>query len=519
MDKDLQSIQEVRDLVKQAKMAQLEFQKFSQAEVNKITKAIADAGFRAAAALARAAVDDTGFGCYEDKILKNQFATRDVWNSIRDLKTVGVIRRDRLKRTMTMAEPMGVVAAIIPTTNPTSTVMNNIIIAVKGGNAIIASPHPGASISTIAAVEVLKQAAEKAGAPTGLIGSIQTPSIPGAQHLMQHKDVNVIIATGGRGIVKAAYSSGKPAFGVGPGNVPAIIERSADVAKAVRDIIAGKSFDNGVICSSEQVLIYESGVERQVRLALKQLPVHMVSDAEKAKLKAWMFKPDGKLNTAVVGLDPWKIGENAGFKVEPKVRAIIVPIEHVGPDEVFSKEKLSPVLGLLKANSIKQAFQFGLTMIEMAGMGHTAAFHSRDEDLIAEFAHKFPVGRLIINSSSVHGSVGYTTELPPAMTLGSGTRSGSITMENISAKHLINLKLLGYETKPLDKTGSRDSAIDRPFQSRKGRVKTKRTELPPPRQTGVQASVPETQSTSDLLYGTSGLTDAEVEQIIKEFKA
>ena len=189
MDKDLQSIQEVRELVQQAKVAQAQFQKFSQAEVNKITKAMVDAGFRAAAALARAAVDDTGFGRYEDKILKNQFATRDVWNSIKDLKTVGVIRRDRLKRTMTIAEPMGVVAAIIPVTNPTSTVMDNIIIAVKGGNAIIASPHPGAAVSTIAAVEVLKQAAEKAGAPAGLIGSIQTPSIPGAQHLMQHAQI------------------------------------------------------------------------------------------------------------------------------------------------------------------------------------------------------------------------------------------------------------------------------------------------------------------------------------------
>lgn len=516
MDKDLQSIQEVRELVAQAKLAQQEFQKFTQAQVDQVTKAMADAGYRAAETLARAAVDDTGFGNYADKIIKNQFATRNVWNAIKDLKTVGVIHRDRLKRTLQIAEPMGIVAAIIPSTNPTSTVLNNLIIAVKGGNGVVASPHPAAAKCTLAAVDVLIRAAEKAGAPEGLIGCIRTPSIAGAQHLMSHDDVNVIIATGGRGIVKAAYSSGKPAYGVGPGNVPAIIERSADVAKAVKDIIAGKSFDNGVICSSEQALIYERSIERQVLLALKKLPVHIVNDTEKEQLRQWMFNHEGKLNGAVVGLYPWQIGEKSGFKVDPKVRAIIVPIDSVGPDEVFSKEKLSPVLAMLPANSIKQAFQFGLTMVEMAGIGHTAALHTRDDDLVLEFALKFPVGRLVINSPSVHGSVGYTTELPPALTLGSGTRSGSITMENISAKHLINVKTLAYETKPLDKTGPRDSAIDRPFESRKGTSKAS-ADLPPPKSNSTVIAQPD-PATEKMLYGSSGLTDDDVEKIIRELK-
>ncbi|MCF7797158.1 MAG: aldehyde dehydrogenase family protein [Lentisphaeria bacterium] len=517
MDKDLQSIQEVRELVTQAKKAQQEFQNFTQAQVDQVARAMADAGFRAAESLAKAAVDDTGFGHYDDKIIKNQFATRDLWNAIKDEKTVGVIHRDHRKRTMQIAEPMGIVAAIIPTTNPTSTVLNNLIISVKAGNGVVASPHPSAAKCTLAAVEVLVRAAEKAGAPEGLIGCIRTPSIAGAQHLMTHDDVNVIIATGGRGIVKAAYSSGKPAYGVGPGNVPAIIERSADVSKAVKDIIAGKTFDNGVICSSEQAMIYERSIERQVMLALKNLPVHIVNDSEKEKLRAWMFTHEGKLNGKVVGLYPWQIGENSGFKVDPKVRALLVPIESVGPDEPFSKEKLSPVLAMLPANTIKQAFQFGMTMVTMAGIGHTAALHTRDDDVVMEFAHKFPVGRLVVNSPSVHGSVGYTTELPPALTLGSGTRSGSITMENISAKHLVNVKSLAYETKPLDKTGPRDSAIDRPFQSRKG-SSTATEELPPPKPKSTIISNP-TPATEKILYGSSGLTDEEVEKIIRDLNS
>ena len=519
MDKDLQSIQEVRDLVKRAKTAQSEFQKFSQSDVDRVVQAMADAGYRAAETLARAAIDDTHFGRFEDKIIKNQFATRDVWNAIKNLQTVGVIDRDRHHRTMKIAEPMGIIAAIIPTTNPTSTVMNNMIIGVKGGNAIVASPHPQAANCTMAAAEVLRLAAEKAGAPAGLIGCIKTPTIVGAQHLMTHDDVNVIVATGGRGIVKAAYSSGKPAYGVGPGNVPAIIERSANVTKAVKDTIAGKSFDNGVICSSEQTLIYEGAIERQVMLALKNLPVHIVSDAEKQKLKNWMFKADGKLNPAVVGLDPWRIAENSGFKVDSKIRVLIVPIDTVGPDEVFSKEKLSPVLALLRANSIKQAFNFGLTMIEMSGIGHTASLHTQDEDLVLEFAHKFPVGRLIVNSPSVHGSVGYTTELSPAFTLGSGTRSGSISMDNISAKHFINVKTLAYETKPLDKSGSTDSAIDRPFQSRRGsKQPVEKPEAPPVLINPTRVSTSVEPDQKNILYGSSGITEDEIQKIIRDFK-
>lgn len=517
MDKDLQSIQEVRDLVTKAKTAQSEFQKFSQSEVDRVVKAMADAGFRAAETLARAAVADTHFGRIEDKIIKNQFATQHVWNAIKDLPTVGVIERDRHHRTIKIAEPMGVIAAIIPVTNPTSTALNNVLIGVKGGNAVIASPHPKAGKCTLAAVEVLRLASEKAGAPAGLIGCIKTPTIAGAQHLMTHDDVNVIIATGGRGIVKAAYSSGKPAYGVGPGNVPAIIERSANVPKAVKDIFSGKSFDNGVICSSEQTLIYEGAIERQVMLALKNLPVYIVSDAEKQKLRNWMFTADGKLNSDVVGLDPWRIAEHSGFKVDSKIRVIIVPIDSVGPDEVFSKEKLSPVLALLRANSIKQAFNYGLTMIEMAGIGHTAALHTQNEDLALEFAHKFPVGRLIVNSPSVHGSVGYTTELPPALTLGSGTRSGSISMENISAKHFINVKILAWETKPLDKSGSTDSAIDRPFQSRRGN-KQPLEKLAPPAVVKPEPARVANEPDKNILYGASGLSEDQIQKIIRDFK-
>ncbi len=517
MDKDLQSLQEVREAVKRAKAAQAQFGRFRQEQIDRICAAMAEAGYRAAESLARLAVEDTGMGRVEDKVIKNQFATRTLWQAIRDEKTVGIIARDRLKRLIKVGEPMGVVAAIVPTTNPTSTVMYKAIIALKAGNAVIISPHPNAVKCSVAAAEVMRQAAEKAGAPQGLIQCLTMPTLEGAQALMSNPDVNVIVATGGKGIVKAAYSSGTPAYGVGPGDVPAMIERSADVPKAVRDILAGKTFDNGVICSSEQALIYEAVLDNAVKRELARHPVHIVNDAEKEKLRRYMFRENGKLNVAVVGKDPWKIAEAAGFTVKKTIRALIVPIQKVDKSEPFAREKLSPVLALVKAANVQQMFQMGLTMIEIGGMGHTAALHTRNDEIVDEFARTFPVGRLVVNSPAVHGSVGFTTELVPALTLGSGTRSGSITMDNITATHLINIKRLAYETKPLDRTGPRDSAIDRPFQSRKGTLGRKIPLEPLPQPGRREPEEIELPNPEKIRYGSSGLTEEEVERIIREF--
>ena len=520
LEKNQQSIEEVQRLVMKAKLAQEIYTKFSQQKIDEIVFAAAEAGYKASEQLARLAVDDTGMGRFEDKITKNQFGTRSVWESIRDIKTIGIIERNRRNRTIFIAESMGIVASIIPTTNPTSTALYNILIAIKGGNAVVISPHPNASACTQKATDILRIAAENAGAPAGLISCMTVPTIKGAQALMNHKDVNVIVATGGSSIVKAAYSSGTPAYGVGAGNVPSIIEKSANVDKAVRDIIAGKTFDNGVICSSEQAMIYEYSVEKQILRTLEKLPVHIVNQVEKKLLKAYMFH-DGKLNTKVVGQDAWKIAKEAGFKVPHTIRALLVPISGVGPNEYFSKEKLSPVLAMIRANSIEHALEMGRTMVEMAGLGHTAAIHTRNEDIVNQFALTFSAGRLIVNSSSVHGSVGYTTELVPAFTLGSGARSGSITMDNISANHLINIKKLAYETHPLDKTGDRRNAIDRPFESRKGNIsrilnedyKTQPMSLSIDKMDEVPDVKPEI---NEIKYGKSGLSDSDIQRIISD---
>ena len=467
MDKDLLGEQEVRDLCQQAEAAQRQAAAFSQEQVDRICAAMAQAGFRAARRLAELAVEETGMGRVDDKVLKNELSTRDVWEGYKDLRTVGVLEHDRRGKHTIYAEPMGVVAAIIPTTNPTSTVMYKAIICTKSRNAMIASPHPIAGRCTLASVKVLAEAAVKAGAPEGLISCLSLPGIKAAAALMKDPRVSIILSTGGTSIVRAAHSSGKPAIGVGPGNVPAFVEKTADVRKAVRDIIIGKSFDWGLICSSEQAMIVDRRNEKKVLDCLKREPVAWVRGEERTKLENFMVDSSGHLNTVVVGQSPARIAQLAGFAVAEKTEVLLVEQDGVGLEYPLSREKLSPVLAYYTVGDTEAGIALSERVVEYGGVGHTSIIHSRDQDVVERFARRVRTFRVLVNTPGPHGSVGYSTSLDPAMTLGCGTWGGAITGDNISPLHLINRKHLAWETAPVaTDTRSQDSLSRRGNYSR-----------------------------------------------------
>src|SRR3989339_1711828 len=343
LDKDLLSIQEARNLASQAKQAQLEYKYFSQEQVDKVVKAMADAGYKEAERLARMAHEETGFGKVQDKITKNQFGTRDVWESIKDLKSVGVIEIKKEGKVLKIAEPMGVVAALVPSTNPTSTAMFKAIISLKCRNGIVVSPHPKALNCTAEALKVLSDAAEKAGAPKGLIQCLSLPTLEGTDALMHDKNVAVILATGGMPMVRAAYSAGKPAYGVGAGNVPAFIERTANIDKAVADIVFGTTFDNGTLCSSEQAMIVDRSLKEKVMEEAKARGAYFVNEEEKKKL-AKAIQNNFRINPEVVGKPAAFIARYAGFSVPESTQVLIAECVEVGKSEPLSIEKLSPVL-------------------------------------------------------------------------------------------------------------------------------------------------------------------------------
>ncbi|HUI11069.1 MAG TPA: acetaldehyde dehydrogenase (acetylating) [Bacteroidota bacterium] len=453
LDKDLASIQEVRELLQAAKAAQLEFHGYSQQQVDRIVEAMAEAGYAGAARLGRLASEETGFGKPEDKKLKNEFATRRVWESIRDLKTVGVIEEDRVLRVLTIAEPMGVVAALIPSTNPTSTVMFKAIISVKARNAIVASPHPRAASCTLEAMNVVRDAAEKAGAPRHLMAVVSAPTIEGTNELMRHKLTAVILATGSNPMVKAAYSSGKPAYGVGSGNVPAFIERTADIPKAVADIISGKQFDWGVLCSTESALVCDAPVKAQVVEECRTRGAYFVAGEEKERLSRLMFDDRGAINAEMVGRSPVYIAGKAGITVPPATTVLIAEMEGVGREYPLSREKLSPVLSFYTEDGWRNACERCIELLSFGGIGHTLAIHSNDNDIIMKFALEKPAFRILVNTQAALGAAGGTNGLQPSLTLGPGTWGGSIISDNVSAKHLMNYKRLAYETRPLNPPG------------------------------------------------------------------
>ncbi|MDI6779501.1 MAG: aldehyde dehydrogenase family protein [Bacteroidota bacterium] len=521
--KDLASIQEVRDLLAQAYEAVQEFRAYNQERVDKIVKAMADAGYEAAERLGKMAHEETGFGKPEDKKKKNEFATMRVWESIKDLRTAGVIREDREKKIIEIGEPMGVVAVLIPSTNPTSTLMFKAIISLKGRNAIVASPHPKAIYSILEATKLMRDAAEAAGAPKGVIHCMTQPTPEGTNELIQNKLTGVILATGSGEMVKAAYSSGKPAYGVGPGNVPAFIERTANVRKAVADVLSGKQFDNGVLCSTESALICDSPIKDQVVTECKGLGGYFVEGEAKEKLSRLMFNEKGNINADMVGKSAVYIAQQAGFSVPPDTKVLIAELNTVGKNIPLSREKLSPVLSFYTELNWRDACHRCIELLEFGGLGHTMVIHSTDEDIIMKFAFEKPASRILVNTQSALGAVGGTNEMLPSLTLGPGTIGGSIISENVSAKHLINIKRLVFETRPINPLESSErktthswmEEIEKRLREGAGNIPVwdKKTGQVTKTETG-KGTVSEKSGTQTL---GSGISEDEVEKIIREF--
>jgi acetaldehyde dehydrogenase (acetylating) len=444
LDKDLAMIQEVRDLVRSAQKAREALGEMSQEKTDAVVKAMCEAGAAASERLARMAEEETGIGRAEDKILKNLFATKKLYEYIADMKTAGVISKDPAKGVCEIAVPMGVAAAVTPTTNPTSTAMNNAIIALKSRNAIVISPHPRSRKCTFEAAEVMRRAAVEAGAPEGCVGCIANPGVAATDELMKNPGVDVIIATGGPGIVKAAYSSGKPAFGVGAGNAPCYIEKSADVAAAVRTLIESKSFDNGTICASEQSVVCDREIESRVKEELRGNGGYFMNDEERLKLEKVLFTSEGGMTASTVGRSAKTLSERAGFSVPEGTRVLIGAIDGVGQGFPLSHEKLCPVLAFYTTSGWREACELSIRLLELGGLGHTMAIHSTDEKIIMEFALRKPAMRVLVNTASSLGGVGGTTGLFPALTLGCGTYGGNIISDNLGPLHLVNRKRLAY---------------------------------------------------------------------------
>lgn len=447
VDKDLLALQEMRQAVKAANEAQKEYMKFTQEQVDKIVKAAADAAYQASERLGKLAVEETGMGVAEHKKIKNEVGSRDVYESIKNLKSVGVVAEDRANKVVEIAAPFGVVAGIIPTTNPTSTAFFKTLIALKTRNAIVVSPHPYAIECTKEALKVCADAAEKAGAPKGLVQCLTLGSMEATQELMKHKDIHLILATGGGALVRAAYSSGKPAYGVGPGNVPVYIEKSARVDKAVGQIVDSKSFDYGTICATEQALVVDQAIQDQVKKALEKNGAYLLNDEEKKKMEKTISPVPGKVNPKIVGKSPQVIAELAGISIPEGTRILVGMEDRVGKDVPFSLEKLSPVFAFYTVRDTDHAKEVCLDLLNLGGRGHSLSIHTQDDRIAREFSIEMPVSRILVNTMSSIGAVGGTTGLKPSLTLGCGTFGGNITSDNISAHHLLNIKRMAYGTK------------------------------------------------------------------------
>jgi acetaldehyde dehydrogenase (acetylating) len=450
-DLDLISIQEAREAVERASQAQKKFAAFSQEQVDAVVEACAEAATAAGEQLARTAVEETGYGNVPDKIIKNSLASVDVPRAIRGMKTVGIVREDRERGIIEIAEPVGVVAAVIPSTNPTSTTIYKTIISLKARNAVVLSPHPSAMRCICETVGVLQRAALKMGAPEGLIVCLAHPTMQGTQELMKNRSVGVILATGGTGLVRAAYSSGRPAYGVGPGNVPAFIERTANVRKAVADIFAGKTFDYGTICSSEQAIVAEEAVAVQALEECRQQGGYFLSGEEIARLGLLVFREGSATpNPKIVGRAATVVAEMAGIKVPAATRVLVARLEGVGREVPLSGEKLSTILAFYSAANLAAGIELCKRLLQHGGLGHTASIHSQNEAAVKEFGLGVPAFRVVVNSSSVHGSIGYSTNLFPAMTLGCGSPGGNITSDNIGPQHLMNIKRVAWESRAVE---------------------------------------------------------------------
>ncbi|MDR1449941.1 MAG: acetaldehyde dehydrogenase (acetylating) [Propionibacteriaceae bacterium] len=449
-DRDLRSIQEARNLVGAAKAAQAVLATYPQERLDAICAAMAKAGAAQARRLAQMACQETGFGRVKDKTIKNEFGSEGVWQAVKDITAVGLMSEDPARGLAEVGVPMGVVAGLIPSTNPTSTVLFKSIIAIKSGNAIVFSPHPAAKACILEAARLMAEAVEAAGGPSRAIGCLTLPTMEATAELMRHRDVALILATGGGAMVKAAYSSGTPAIGVGPGNGPAYIERSADIPLAVKRILDSKCFDNGTICASEQSVVTEDSIQEEVAAEFTRQGAYFLSEPEKAKVERILMRANGTMNPAIVGKTPQHIATLAGFSLPEGVRVLIGRETEVGPTTAFSKEKLCPVLAFYSQPDWESACQLCIRLLLHEGAGHTMMIHSRDELVIREFALKKPVSRLLVNTPGALGGVGATTNLQPSLTLGCGAVGGSSSSDNIGPLNLINIRRVARGVRELE---------------------------------------------------------------------
>lgn len=458
-DTDLLAQQEARDIVEAAHSAQKIVAKFDQAKIDEICEAMVAAALADAARLGQMAHEETGFGKPEDKKEKNRFAAEDVWKAFKNMKTVGVIRES--DGIVEVASPRGVVAAIIPSTNPTSTAIFKIIISIKSRNTIVLSPHPSAAKSIAETTRIMRDAGMAKGLPGEAIHCLKHSSIQGTEELMKHKKTAVILATGGTGLVRAAYSSGKPAFGVGPGNVPVYIEKSANVAKAVADILTGTCFDNGTICASEQAVVVDSSIANEVREQFRAQGGHFLNSSEADAVAKILLTPQRTLNAGIVGRPAKYIAGLAGVSVPEGTRCLLADCAGVGRDHPWSIEKLSPTLAFFVVDGVEQAAAQCEEILQFGGMGHTAGMHTQDRAKAVEYGKQMPASRIVINSPTTHGAIGLTTDLSPSMTLGCGSWGGNVTSDNVSPIHLMDVKRVAFETKPVN-SGSRPSVTSSP---------------------------------------------------------
>lgn len=450
LDRDLQSIQEVRDLVANAKKAQKELSKLSQEQIDRIICEIAKDCAANAQILAKMAVEETGFGVWEDKVLKNLLGSTITYDYCKNMKTVGIIKEDNGDGIIEVGVPMGVVAALIPSTNPTSTTMYKSIISIKAGNAIVISPHPNAKNCILETVRIIQAAAKRAGAPDNVVQSIALTTIDATNTLLKHRDIGVILATGGEAMVRAAYSSGNPAIGVGPGNGPAYIEKTADIPMAVKRIFDSKTFDNGTICASEQSIVTEHCIKDKVVAEVKRQGGYFLNEEESLKVSRFILRANGTMNPKIVGKSAQVIAEMAGISIPEGTRVLVSEQTDVSKTNPYSREKLCPILAFYTENNWEEACERCMEILYNEGVGHTMTIHSQDKNVIREFALQKPVSRLLVNTPGALGGVGATTNLAPALTLGCGAVGGSATSDNITPLNLINIRRVAFGAKELD---------------------------------------------------------------------
>ena len=433
-------------MARQAETAQRKLSQMPQSQLDAIVEAVARAFSREAFTLAELAVRETGFGKVEDKVRKNKFASEEVAQAVRGMKTVGVLNEDPEGKLWQIGIPMGVIAAIVPSTNPTSTVCYKSLIALKSGNSIIFSPHPKAIECTRTAAKVVSAAAEAAGAPKGAVSCMSIPSLDGCQELMKVPQIKLILATGGPGMVKAAYSSGKPAIGVGAGNGPAYIHRSADVKKAIACILQSKTFDNGTVCASEQSIIVEKYMEAPVIDEAQKQGFYFMSTEEARRLAGMLFRPGGGLNPEIVGKTAIFLAEKAGFHVPPDTKILVAREREAGPSVPYSMEKLCPVLAFYVMDNEDAILAKCIEVLIHEGAGHTFAMHAEDREAVRKFSAHIPVSRFLVNTPAALGGIGATTKLFPALTLGCGAVGGSSSSNNISPMDLINIRRVAWNS-------------------------------------------------------------------------